>query len=95
MTNLDFAIASSTDTCCFLDAPPRPSELPECDDLFFLFFAQDIAHVDEADEAYKGSRRSQCPGLYCGRFWVTPEVEGPGVAGRVQQMFSRSFGQVP
>ena len=37
-----------------------PSELPQCDDLLFLLFAQDIAH---AEGAYKGSGRSQCPGL--------------------------------
>ena len=62
-----------------LDAPQGPSEPPQCDDLLFLLFAQDIAH---ADGAYKASRRSQCPGLYSlagfqvtliGRFWVTPE----------------------
>jgi predicted nucleic acid-binding protein len=39
----------------------RPSELPQCDNLLFLLFAQDIAH---ADRGYKPSRHSQCPGLY-------------------------------
>ena len=29
-----------------LDAPQRPSQPPQRDDLLFLFFAQDIAHVD-------------------------------------------------
>jgi hypothetical protein len=62
-----------------LDLPQRPSELPQCDDLLFLFFAQDIAH---AEGAYRGSDRSQCPGLslagfqvsLIGRFWLTPEA---------------------
>ena len=29
-----------------LDAPQRPAQPPQRDDLLFLFFAQDIAHVD-------------------------------------------------
>ena len=44
-----------------LDAPQGPSELPQRDDLLFLFFAQDIAH---ADGGYRPSRQSQCPGFY-------------------------------
>ena len=30
-----------------LNAPQRPSQPPQRDDLLFLFFAQDIAHVTE------------------------------------------------
>jgi hypothetical protein len=37
--------------------PSFPSAMTCC----FFFFAQDIAH---AEEAYKHSLRSQCPGLY-------------------------------
>ena len=68
----------STHTIGLLDAPQRPSELPQCDDLLLFFFAQDIAH---AEGAYMRSLRSQCPGLlllagfqvtFIGRFWVTP-----------------------
>ena len=55
------ACCFSTHTSGLLDAPQRPSELPQCDDLLFLFFAQDIAH---ADGGYRPSRQSQCPGFY-------------------------------
>src|SRR5215469_16477434 len=34
--------------------------------------AKDIAH---AERAYKGSLGRQCPGLYYGRIWVTPETQ--------------------
>src|SRR6266853_3940826 len=42
------ACCLSTYTCSLLDAPQGPSELPQCDDLLFLLFAQDIAHVTGA-----------------------------------------------
>ena len=42
------ACCLSTHTGGLLDAPQGPSELPQCDDLLFLLFAQDIAHVTEA-----------------------------------------------
>ena len=32
--------------CFLLDAPQRPAQPPQRDDLLSLFFAQDIAHVD-------------------------------------------------
>jgi hypothetical protein len=46
-----------------------PSSFPQCYDLLFFLFAQDIAH---AERAYKGSSRSQCPGPYYGRFSADP-----------------------
>ncbi len=61
-------------TCSFatytgspLDTPQRPSQRPQCYDLLFLFFAQDIAHTDAG---YEALRRSQCPGcvVIVGRF---------------------------
>ena len=33
-------------TCLLLDAPQRPAQPPQRDDLLSLLFAQDIAHVD-------------------------------------------------
>jgi hypothetical protein len=45
-----------------------PSSFPQCYDLLFFLFAQDIAH---AERAYKGSSRSQCPGLHMAGFAVT------------------------
>ena len=38
----------STHTSGLLDAPKRPAEPSQCDDLLFLFFVQDIAHADGA-----------------------------------------------
>src|SRR5579863_2017115 len=61
-----------------LDAPQRPSQPSQRDDLLFLFFAQDIAHVTE-----RNAPPVQCPdsaislaGFQAstyGRFWVSPE----------------------
>ena len=61
-----------------LDAPQRPSQPSQRDDLLFLFFAQDIAHVTE-----RNSPPVQCPDSAIslagfqvsteGRFWVSPE----------------------
>ena len=34
-----------------LNAPQRPSQPPQRDDLLFLFFAQDIAHVTERNSS--------------------------------------------
>jgi hypothetical protein len=63
-----------------LNAPQRPSQPSQRDDLLFLFFAQDIAHVTE-----RNSPPVQCPDSAIslagfevstyGRFWVSPEVE--------------------
>jgi len=63
-----------------LNAPQRPSQPPQRDDLLFLFFAQDIAHVTELN-----SPPVQCPDSAIplggfqvsthGRFWVSPEVK--------------------
>jgi hypothetical protein len=57
----------ATHTGGLLDTSQRPSQPPQCDDLLFLFFAQDIAHSDAGHEAL---RRSQCPGwvVIVGRF---------------------------
>jgi hypothetical protein len=64
-----------------LDAPQRPSQPSQRDDLLFLFFAQDIAHVTE-----RNSPPVQCPDSAIslagfqvsthGRFWVSPEAIG-------------------
>ena len=35
-----------TDAGALLNAPQRPSQPPQRDDLLFLFFVQDIAHID-------------------------------------------------
>ena len=37
----------AANVCRSLDAPQRPPQPPQRDDLLFLFFAQDIAHVTE------------------------------------------------
>jgi hypothetical protein len=62
-----------------LDAPQRPAQPSQRDDLLFLFFAQDIAHVTE-----RNAPPVQCPDSAIslagfqvstyGRFWVSPEV---------------------
>jgi hypothetical protein len=62
-----------------LNAPQRPSQPSQRDDLLFLLFAQDIAHLTE-----RNSPPVQCPvsaislaGFQVsthGRFWVSPEV---------------------
>jgi hypothetical protein len=64
-----------------LNAPLRPSQPSQRDDLLFLFFAQDIAHVTE-----RNSPPVQCPdsaislaGFQAstyGRFWVSAEALG-------------------
>src|ERR1700730_12800791 len=61
-----------------LNAPQRPSQSPQRDDLLFLFFAQDIAHLTK-----RNSPPVQCPDSAIslagfqvstnGRFWVSPE----------------------
>jgi hypothetical protein len=61
-----------------LYAPQRPSQPSQRDNLLFLFFAQDIAHVTE-----RNSPPVQCPDSAIslagfqvstyGRFWVSPE----------------------
>ena len=56
-------------TFLLLDPAQCPAELPQCDNLLFRFLAQDIAHTEGA---YKGSSRSQCPGLMVGRFSGDP-----------------------
>ena len=57
----------------------RPAEPSQCDDLLFLFFAQDIAH---GDGAYRLSSQSMSRAslslagfqvTIIGRFWVTAE----------------------
>ena len=60
-----------------LDAPQRPAQPSQCDDLLFLFFAQDIAHVDGAYSlaginvlnVYLSLAGFQV--TIIGRFWVT------------------------
>src|ERR1700732_3360526 len=64
---------------CSFNAPQRPSQSSQRDDLLFLFFAQDIAHVTE-----RNSPPVQCPDSAIslagfqvstyGRFWVSPEA---------------------
>src|SRR5271157_847921 len=50
-----------------LDAPQRPSQPPQRDDLLFLFFAQDIAHVTERNlSANSMSRFSYLVGRFSG-----------------------------
>ena len=75
-----------------LDSPQRPAQPAQRDDLLFLFFVQDIAHIDGG----YSSRLDQCPDSLLslagfqvttiGRFWVTTEVSrrqpGEGVPGR-------------
>src|SRR5271169_5896010 len=68
----------TANVCRSLNAPQRPSQPPQRDDLLFLFFAQDIPHVTE-----RNSPPVQCPDLAIslagfqvstyGRFWVSPE----------------------
>jgi hypothetical protein len=63
-----------------LNAPQRPSQPPQRDDLLFLFFAQDIAHLTE-----RNSPPVQCPDSAIplagfqvsthGQFWVSPEED--------------------
>src|SRR5258708_26290037 len=51
----------------FLDAPQRPSQPSQRDDLLFLFFAQDIAHVTERNlSASSMSRFSYLVGRFSG-----------------------------
>ena len=75
------------------NAPQRPAQPSQRDDLLSLFLAQDIAHIDGA----YSSRQDQCPGsvaplaafqvITIGRIWVIPEASelvdsrrvGPGV----------------
>ena len=66
------------DPCRFLDAPQRPAQLAQRDDLLSLLFVQEIAHLAEDK-----SPRVQCPEssfrlasfqvTAIGRFWVTAE----------------------
>jgi hypothetical protein len=50
-----------------LDAPQRPSQPSQRDDLLFLFFAQDIAHVTERNlSACSMSRFSYLIGRFSG-----------------------------
>ena len=60
-----------------LDAPQRPAQAAQRDDLLFLLFAQDIAHSDEGYSSRSMSRSVSLAGFQTsliGRFWVTPEV---------------------
>jgi hypothetical protein len=41
--------------CGFLNAPQRPSQPPQCDDLLFGLLVQDVAHIDAG---YSPSRLS-------------------------------------
>src|SRR5258708_970190 len=53
--------------CRSLDAPPRPSQPSQPDDLLFLFFAQGIAHVTERNlSASSMSRFSYLIGRFSG-----------------------------
>jgi hypothetical protein len=64
------------------NAPQRPAQPSQRDDLLSFYFAQDIAHVDGG----YSSRQDQCPGsvaplagfqvITIGRFWVIPEGIG-------------------
>ena len=64
----------------FLNAPQRPAHSPQRDDLLFLFFAQDIAHVTESNLPARFNVPIQLPSLAGfqvstdGRFWVSTEV---------------------
>jgi len=63
----------------FLNAPQRPSQPPQRDDLLFLFFAQDIDHLTERNlSASPMSRFSYLVGRFSGvqpwPFLVSPEV---------------------
>ena len=69
-----------THTGGLLDAPQRPAQPSQRDDLLFLLFAQDIAH---GDGGYSLSSRSMSRALLSlagfqvtliGRFWVTAEA---------------------
>jgi hypothetical protein len=52
---------------CSFDAPQRPSQSSQRDDLLFLFFAQDIAHVTERNfSASSMSRFSYLIGRFSG-----------------------------
>ena len=60
--------------------PQRPSQPPQRDDLLFLFFAQDIAHLTEPNSSPVQFPDSTIPlaGFQVsthGRFWVSPEVD--------------------
>ena len=69
----------------FLDAPQRPSQPSQRDDLLFLFFAQDIAHVTERNlSASSMSRFSylrwpvfRCPPM--AGFGCPPRIESSGL----------------
>ncbi len=71
------------DTGGLLNPPQRPAEPAQGNHLLFLFFAQDIAHVDGAYIP----RQGQCPGSAIslagfqvatyGRFWVATEANSP------------------
>jgi len=62
-----------------LDTPQRPPQLPQRDNLLFLLFAQDIAHVTEApfrQASMSGPLLSPLAAFQVslnGRFWVSPE----------------------
>src|SRR5439155_14346924 len=68
----------STHTSGLLNAPKRPAEPSQCDDLLFLFFVQDIAHAGGAYPAASMSRTSLSLAgfqlIIIGRFWVTAEA---------------------
>ena len=62
-----------------LYAPQGPSELPQCDDLLFLLFAQDIAQARGAHKTFPESMSwaLAMAGLQVilhGRFWVPPDA---------------------
>src|SRR5262249_19062543 len=73
----------STYTGRLLDTPQRPAQLPQCDDLLFFFFAQDIAHVGGAYPPCSMSRTLSLSLagfqlITIGRFWVITEAVAAG-----------------
>jgi hypothetical protein len=75
------------------NAPQRPAQPPQRDDLLSLFLAQDIAHVDGgySPRQESMSRISCSVGfqvITIGRVWVIPEAEDIWIAAR-QRRFSR------
>jgi hypothetical protein len=65
--------------CRSLNGPQRPSQPPQRDDLLFLFFAQDIAHLTEPnvvapEDSFDAEtlRRRGSTFVLCGLHWLEP-----------------------
>jgi hypothetical protein len=78
-----------------LDAPQRPAQPPQSEDLLFLFFGQDVTHIAEGigprvgiNVLDSGLSLAGFQVIIDGRFWVFTEAASPTLPERNKAAFS-------